>query len=230
MRRVSYLVLLLLMFTGTFFISVSMRPPDGSADSNGSTALDLTSGLFSGRHLLLVYVGSASCAWCNHPSLPGYLDIVRDSLETRATARGWAFVSIGVAANWGVDAGIDHLRKMRPFNEVAAGMSWLNSLALRYLFRDIPGEAATPELLVLTRGVRQSETLQVQATIDIGQEILLARKIGLPEIEHWVAPRGRSEGAGLQGATEAKKVGVECLGCWPDGLVARLRTSLGTGR
>jgi len=178
------LTLISLLFVGGFAVAYAWRVKGNGAHTDTRRPADTLTGQ---DQLVMVYVGSATCAWCNHPAIPGLLRTIRGHLLAKADTMGWQLVTVGVAANWDVNEGIRHLRRLGPFDEVSAGMSWLNSIAIRYFWRDIPGQAATPELLVLARPVDKPDTAQVAGTFEVGDEILLVRKIGLPELQTWAA-------------------------------------------
>ena len=78
-----------------------------------------------------------------------------------------------------------------------AGMGWRNTGLAKYVYGDLPGPAATPQVIVTNR----------KATMEGGQwelknERVLVRMVGVREIRQWVADgaqlpwNGLGEGGG----------------------------------
>lgn len=76
---------------------------------------------------------------------------------------------------------------------IMTGRSWLNEGILKYIWNDIPGAAATPQILVVERQVDglKPEGIRNYRLLD---EKLIARKVGAKEIQQWF-----ELGAPLQG-------------------------------
>lgn len=142
-----------------------------------------------GEQLVMVYFGMSSCSWSNAKGLPEAIEEVRRALREKARKKGWSFVAVGVALDWSVEEGLGHLRKLGHFDEVSVGSNWTNSMAIRYLWEDFPGPAATPQVVVLKRtvGMREGGTGGVAYFVD--KERVLTRKLGTVEIEQWVKDR-----------------------------------------
>ncbi len=100
------------------------------------------------RTLVLVYIGSPTCGPSNDPRLPSLMEAVRTRLSAAAVAQGIAFRVVGIAISRDVRSGLDHLEKVGPFHEIAAGARWHN-LAMRYVQEVAPGLEATPQLILL---------------------------------------------------------------------------------
>jgi hypothetical protein len=132
----------------------------------------------TGWELALVYIGSSACYWSNVESLPPLIQQVRLQLSKRAQAAGYRFASIGVARDRNVENGLQHLRKMGPFDEVMTGRGWLNVGVLKYVYQDLPGPALTPQLLVFRRLLYREETTGIR------NEDVLVRKTGAGDIEN----------------------------------------------
>lgn len=64
---------------------------------------------------------------------------------------------------------------------MAAGSNWIGDGATKYIWRDIPGEADVPQLLVLRRSVQQGQALR------LGEDQVVKRILGTEDIEKWVA-------------------------------------------
>jgi hypothetical protein len=139
-----------------------------------------------GPELVLVFIGSSTCGPSNQPGLPEKVEEIKLLLQARARADSQAFTTIGIARDWDVEAGIGHLRRFGRFDEVIAGRNWINTGLLRYVWEDVPGQAATPQLLVLERRVVDRRTPEAAEGV-IRDERLVTRKVGSAEIARWLA-------------------------------------------
>jgi hypothetical protein len=153
-----------------------------TAPSRFTAAFDTAS---ARRELVMVYIGSSTCAASNSRELLADVRQLRRQLESRAAASGRAFVSLGVAVDQRADAGLRHLEKVGPFDEVAAGRGWGNAHALRYVWEDWPGIAGTPQIVVIEREMEVSRDSPGGITYATGPERLVLRKAGLWEISRW---------------------------------------------
>jgi hypothetical protein len=102
----------------------------------------------SGPQILMVYVGSSTCPWSNLPEVPPAVETIKTRLADYALDRGLSFKALGVALDWSAQRGFQHLSKFGLFDEVSAGYSWGNSVAMRYLGLDGSVPVATPVILV----------------------------------------------------------------------------------
>jgi hypothetical protein len=87
---------------------------------------------------------------------------------------------MGVSLDWSPSEGAAFLARLGQFDEIASGRNWLNSGAVRYIFRDLPGLSQVPQVIVVERNVR----VRPEA-IDVGPERLITRKVGLDEMLQW---------------------------------------------
>jgi len=105
----------------------------------------------AGQQLVMVYVGSGSCAWSNRDSLPAAVESLKLRLADYAQSQELSFKVIGVAIDWSTDHGAQHLSKFGTFDEVSVGYNWGNSLALDFLWSDPGVRPSTPQILVYER-------------------------------------------------------------------------------
>lgn len=139
----------------------------------------------NGTQLVMIYFGSAHCAWANDPDGPALVQQVKSSLEAQARRRGWSFEAVGVALDWEPEEGLEHLRRFGRFDEVSAGYSWANMLALQY-YGDLRTEpVSTPEILVVRRTLRRPDFVSGAANYSASGGQLLLRKAGLHELRSW---------------------------------------------
>lgn len=137
----------------------------------------------SGTELALIYIGSSTCAAAKDPDLTVLVDSLAEVLRGVASERGFRFTTIGIAKDWETSDGLEHLGRFDEFDELIVGRGWLNAGGQRYVWRDIPGIAAVPQVLVVTRQIRYADSIH---GYDVNDEQLVARKAGLQEIESWL--------------------------------------------
>lgn len=135
-----------------------------------------------GPELAFIYIGSSGCAYSNGPELPVMIEQLKQRIKEEAQSTDRSFAAIGVAKDWVVEDGIEHLQKFGAFDEVMTGRNWLNVGALKYMWEDIPGKAATPQIVVVDRVVEGVDA----PAYGIKEEELVVRKIGLREIRQWL--------------------------------------------
>jgi hypothetical protein len=139
-----------------------------------------------GEQLVVMYFGQSACVWSNKENLPGAINAIKRELREIATERGWSFMSIGTALDWSLEAGLDHLRKFGPFDEISLGYNWANSSAIKYLSEDTAGLPAIPQVVVVRRKIATVDQGDGAVRYVIEEEHVLARKVGAIEINKWV--------------------------------------------
>lgn len=140
-----------------------------------------------GRQLVMLYFGSANCAWSNGDQVRRAVRHTARSLAEQARRRGWSFEAVGVALDWSPDEGLKHLRRVGSFDEVSAGNSWANMLATRFYSGQSGEPAATPEILVVLRVLRRPNRAEGVLNHVATRETLVTRKSGLVELTQWAA-------------------------------------------
>jgi hypothetical protein len=138
-------------------------------------------GLKPGEELAFLFVGSSACAWSNRPGLAKIVRNLKTTLAARAAADGIGFAAVGVARDIVAERGIAHLEKFGRFDEIMSGRGWANIGIQKYLYDAMPGPGATPQILVVVRSLDYST-----GHVAIVDERVLARKVGLRNIEAWV--------------------------------------------
>lgn len=132
-----------------------------------------------GRELALVYIGSSSCVWSNVAGLPAAVRALKERVKHRAEESGRSFAAIGIAVDRSTEAGLTHLNKLGAFDEVITGRGWLNIGVIKYLHEDMPGQVATPQIVIVDRWVGRG------TRTGMFDETVVVRKIGASEIERW---------------------------------------------
>lgn len=148
--------------------------------------------LRSGTEVLMVLIGSSGCAGTAAPGLPEAVARVKTALRSKAEREAQSFVTIGVALDWSIPKGMAMLERFGPFDEVMVGRSWLNSGVVKYIWKDVPGFAATPQIVVLEREIANDGGFVV------GPEQVRTRRIGADAIIAWsrTLPAASAPGVG----------------------------------
>lgn len=131
--------------------------------------------------IVLVYIGSSTCAPSNSQEARTLVAAARHSVEAQAGKLGVRLRTIGVAKDASVGAGLAHLSRLKPFDEIATGRGWLNLGILRYIRSEFVGAAATPQVVVTFRNLSHVDG----GSSLIRGEHVLARKVGLEELRGW---------------------------------------------
>ena len=137
--------------------------------------------LQAGSELVMVFVGASTCRWSTTPELADAVRSAMRLLEVHARAVNRRLVTVGIAKDIDVHAGLRHLAGVASFDEVSTGRGWLNSGVLHYMFADHQGTAATPQIVILLR-----ETKHDADGTGVLRETMVTRKVGVVEIRRWV--------------------------------------------
>lgn len=135
-----------------------------------------------GPEVALIYIGSSRCRAASSDDFVQLLGRVMNKLREEAIGANQPFVTVGVALDDNVDAGVRHLSRFASFDELTAGRGWLNNVALRYVWTDFPGTPATPQVLLVERFV-ENGSMASSRLYDIQGERLIRRFVGIAEIE-----------------------------------------------
>ncbi len=135
--------------------------------------------------VVFVFIASSRCAAMRNEEVREAVLEVRDSVKVLASRIGARAVTMGVAIDFDQGAGISMLSKLGPWDEVAVGRNWLNAAVIHYVWRDVPGSPAIPQILLLRRTVRS-----VGDEVLVGDDSLLIRLVGGEEVMSWVTKGG----------------------------------------
>lgn len=135
----------------------------------------------SGDEIVLVFIGASFCNAHNVAGFPDVVELAKLRVREHAQARGMRFRAVGVALDWRAADGLAFLARFGEFDEVASGGNWINDGATKYIWRDIPGDADVPQLLVLRRSVHRGEAIRV------GEDKVVKRILGTNAIQAWVS-------------------------------------------
>lgn len=135
----------------------------------------------SGEEIALVFIGASFCNAHNTPGFPDVVETAKLRLQQHAQRAGMQFRAVGVALDWRTADGLAFLARFGAWDEVASGSNWISDAATKYVWRDIPGDANVPQLLVLRR------TVQTGQAIRLGEDRMVKRISGTAAIQAWVA-------------------------------------------
>ena len=138
----------------------------------------------SDSELIFIYIGSSSCSYSNNHELPRKIDQLKRFVQSKAKAHQKGFIAQGISIDWKTENGLEHLSKFGKFDEISTGRSWINYTLLEYVWEKSFGEPATPQVIVIDRNLlTQSPENPIYI---IGDEYLLAQKVGIDEISNWL--------------------------------------------
>jgi hypothetical protein len=113
--------------------------------------------------------------------MPDTIERMKLALARQAAERHEGLSVVGVSLDWAAQEGIDHLAKFGTFDEIIVGRNWYGTGATRFIWRDIPGQPSTPQIVLLRHGVTTTPR-----GIVITKESEIRRIIGADEIKKWV--------------------------------------------
>lgn len=135
--------------------------------------------------LVLLYVGRRSCRWCTSPEMHQALDSIRSLTATHASRNGVRLRTYGIGLDADPTVGLSHLKDVGGFDAVSAGDGWLGIGGGQLAWGALAGPRATPQIIVLGRLIRAAGT-PAAGFVEVLEERLLVRKIGLDEIQEWL--------------------------------------------
>lgn len=164
---------LLAIFLGFFAIAYSGR-------ATGAPAVAPPAPIASGQERVFVYIGSSTCRFSNIEGLEKVVGTIREHVRQSAQRDSRRFVTVGIAKDSHVRAGLDHLEKFGSFDEVMTGRGWANIGVLKYMFDQLPGPGATPQIIIVDREVVADGGLWAMRN-----ERVVARRLGTNELQEW---------------------------------------------
>ncbi|HEX2092938.1 MAG TPA: hypothetical protein VHG28_11070 [Longimicrobiaceae bacterium] len=142
--------------------------------------------LGTNHEIVLVFLGASFCGASQRKGFDEVVEQGKILLSNQAKKDGRTFRTIGVALDWDTDKGIEFLEEFGRFDEIAAGGNWGSDPAIKYIWRDLPGRSAVPQIVILERQIEETP----RAT-EVTREVVLRRLHGIEEIESWVANGAR---------------------------------------
>lgn len=139
------------------------------------------SGLHNGDEYLLIFIGATFCHAADIAGFADTVEVMKQAVRAATASRHANLSVIGAALDWSPSEGSKWLGRFGTFDQEVLGGNWLNPVAVTYIFRDLPGEPALPQIVLVRRHVDISKQ-----GIEVSPEVVVARKLGADEITAWV--------------------------------------------
>lgn len=133
-----------------------------------------------GTQLLLVFIGSSTCKYSSAADLAEMVEGAKMKVAAEAKQRGVGYKVIGVAIDSDFRRGVHFLKRFGYFDEVTSGSGRFNTAFVKYVYDEMPGEAATPQILVIERSITEKD-----GDVSVSEERLLRRVRGRAAIGRW---------------------------------------------
>ncbi len=134
----------------------------------------------SGTELVAVFLINESCFAAGSTEFRNAIRIGLKAFEDSGEARGVQTSLMGVALAPNTVKARRFIANFGQFDEIVVGRGWLNSGAIRFFWRDFPGVAGVPQLIVFRRTVIVRDSI-----IDISPDSVLFRLSGAQAIINW---------------------------------------------
>lgn len=130
----------------------------------------------------VVFIGSSTCSQSTRPEVETAFDQIVEALrrQHRSTA---SVRTVGVAVEIDPVKGMAYITQIHPFDEIMSGGNWFGHGPRRYIWETHPGEAAVPQVIILSKELSRIPT-------QIGRDTVLSRHVGVDEIEALAAKLG----------------------------------------
>jgi hypothetical protein len=137
--------------------------------------------LRSGKEVVLVFLGASFCGAHRRPGFPQLVEDAKQRVQGQALASDRQFRTHAVSLDWKPADALEFLRGFGEFDEMSLGGNWVSDGAVRYVWRDMPGDPAVPQIIVVERHIEVART-----STEVKNERVLKRVMGTDEIEKWV--------------------------------------------
>lgn len=130
------------------------------------------------RELVLVLVVDTGCPGSASPELPGLWNALVDRAHVQLPSSMDRVTTLAAVSAPNPGTGFEFLERFGHFEEVVSGRR-RSSAALRYVYQDLRGPAAVPQVVVVHREFRRSSNGQMER----GEERVIRRYVGPSAIE-----------------------------------------------
>ncbi len=131
------------------------------------------------RQLALIYIGSSTCGAARRPEVARAVRTAVEHLSREALRLEIDFGALGVARDYDLQSGIEHLEAFGVFDELLVGNGQYNTGVLRWVYQKVPGNASTPQIVLILREVSHFPSVGVH------NPTVLARIVGVEELLEW---------------------------------------------
>ncbi|MTI88447.1 MAG: hypothetical protein FH748_10805 [Balneolaceae bacterium] len=133
------------------------------------------------EELVLTYIGSSSCPFCNTPTVDSTLTSLSKEIKDYSMTNKINYTFIGLSNEKNKIEGVKHLLRLGiNFDEISMGNEWENT-SLRYYTNTFKSEYATPQIVLSKR--TYSDSLSKSPWVTVTDEIILGRYIGIDKFE-----------------------------------------------
>jgi len=153
----------------------------GSRHPVNAARFNRVTGAEDATETLVVFLVSSFCGASQDAQLKQAMREDRSRMLAEATRRGSHVRFVGEASEGSFDWGIRLVTEFGTFDELVLGSGWMNQALIQYVWRDLPGPASLPQMVVLRRTVHLAEN-----DIGVGHDIVVRRLVGKAEIRDWL--------------------------------------------
>lgn len=122
--------------------------------------------------LQLVLIGATTCHGADSKEFQLAMRTIQSRARAESVRDSVALTEVGVGLDWDPQKGLAFLKRYDPFDMWIVGANWVNEGAVKYVWRDVPGEPTLPQLLLVERSVG------LGGRITIGPERVVWRQLG----------------------------------------------------
>lgn len=126
-----------------------------------------------------IYIGSSQCGFSNNDEMFAAVDKSIYKVKTVTDSLNLGFSALGIAAEWDVESGLQHLNNISKFNEISIGNNWGNSTIVK-IISEFNIEPSTPQILITKRKYSSNSLYVVES------EKIIKSIIGKDNIINWV--------------------------------------------
>lgn len=140
------------------------------------------------EEMVMIYITNPTCGYCSDPEMIGVVKQIKQGLNKKAHSMGMGFMVIGISNNWKIENGYEHLKKFGDFDEVLIGNNWFGTGGIKYIFNEIPGTPAIPNLVITKRtyaGNMNSDSSFVARGVE--NETLVKRMFGIDGLKNFLS-------------------------------------------
>lgn len=119
-------------------------------DQNNSNKNHLYKPTFKKDHIHeinLIYIGSSNCGFSNSDLLYETVDSLKAEVQNISLTNNVGFSAIGIAAEWGLLNGVNHLNNFGYFDEIIIGNNWYNNGIIKYV-GELGEEPSIPKIIL----------------------------------------------------------------------------------
>lgn len=135
----------------------------------------------SEKQLVAVLLITPDCEAAHTRDFKTVLWFGLDSLRNLARRRGYRPSLVAAALSANSESVRSFILNLGPFDEIVIGRGWLNTAALQYVWRDVPGISAVPQLVIVRRDVSVSP----EGAVAVSSDSVVMRLTGAEAIMRW---------------------------------------------